>query len=136
MNAIPTDAMTLEVVTPASVVIDATASKVTAEATTGSFSLLPRHVDIVASLVPGLVSFVEGGRERTVAVDGGMLVKQGPAVRIATAEAAEGEGVLALQRALRASLEGPERLERRSRAALARLESDAVRRLIELDDDE
>lgn len=122
----------LEVVTPSEVVIDRQVSKVSAESPQGAFTLLPRHVDFVAVLVPGLIAFVADGDEHLLAVDGGVLVKQGPVVRIATGEAAEGDSVLALQRALRASFEELAEGERRSRAALAQLETDLVRRSMEL----
>lgn len=124
--------MQLEVVTPSETVIDRRVSKVSAESTQGAFTLLPRHIDFVAILVPGLVAFVTDGDEHLMAVDGGVLVKRGPVVRIATGEAAEGDNVLALQRALRASFEELAEGERRSRAALARLETDLVRRSMEM----
>ena len=124
--------MRLQLVTPDSVVLDEEVTKVSAEAPTGAFTLLPRHVDFVTSLVPGLVIYAADDRERMLAVDGGVLVKRGSSVRIATGEAAEGDSVLALQRALRASFAELAETERRSRAALARLETDAVRRLVEL----
>ena len=128
------EVMQLEVVTPSAVVVDQPVSKVTAEATTGSFTMLPRHIDYVAILVPGLLDYVADGEERMMAIAGGVLVKQGRTVRVATSEAAEGDTVLALQRALRASFEELAEGERRSRAAVARLETDAIRRLIALSD--
>jgi hypothetical protein len=54
-------------------------------------------------------------------------------VRIATPDAVPGESVTDLQRALRASFEAIGESERRSRAALAHLETDAIRRLIEME---
>lgn len=130
MNGSPS--MQLRVVTPGEVVIDRRVSKVSTEGPQGAFTLLPRHVDFVAVLVPGLITFVADGEEHLLAVDGGVLVKQGAVVRIATGEAAAGVGVLALQRALRASFEELAEGERRSRAALARLETDLVRRSMEM----
>lgn len=126
--------MHLEVVTPGASVIDEEVSKVSAEASTGAFTLLPRHIDFVATLVPGMVAYVSDGHEHLLAVDGGVLVKRGRSVRIATGEAAEGDSVFALQRALRASFEELAASERRSRSALTHLETDALRRLIELGD--
>lgn len=128
--------MRLEVVTLSETVIDRPVSKVSAESTHGAFTLLPRHIDFVAILVPGLIAFVADGDgdgdEHLMAVDGGVLVKRGPLVRIATGEAAEGDSVMALQRALRASFEELAEGERRSRATLARLETDLVRRSMEM----
>ena len=126
--------MRLQVVTPGAVVIDVTATKVSTEAMNGAFTLLPRHVDFVAALVPGLLSYVADDVERLVAVDGGILVKRGPWVRIATAAAIPGDDVLGLQHALRTSFQESTESERRARAAIAHLETDAVRRLLELED--
>lgn len=130
------DPMHLQVVTPSAVVVDRSVSRVTAESTTGSFTMLPRHVDYVAVLVPGLLDYVTDGEPHTMAVGGGVLVKCGRSVRIATSEAAEGDTPEALQRALRMSFEELAEGERRSRAAIARLETDAIRRLIALSDHE
>jgi F-type H+-transporting ATPase subunit epsilon len=127
-------AMRLQVVTPGAVVVDEPADKVSTEAVDGAFTLLPRHVDFVAALVPGLLTYVHDGIEQLVAVDGGILVKRGRSVRVATAEAIPGEDVVDLQRALRTSFAEVGETERRARAAIAHLETDAVRRLLELED--
>jgi F-type H+-transporting ATPase subunit epsilon len=126
--------MRLQVVTPGAVVIDVAAEKVSTEAMNGAFTLLPRHVDFVAALVPGLLSYVADEVERLVAVDGGILVKRGRSVRVATAAAIPGDDVLGLQRALRATFQESTESERRARTAIAHLETDAVRRLLELED--
>lgn len=126
--------MHLHVVTPGSVVVDAPADKVSTEAADGSFTLLPRHVDMVAALVPGLLTYVLDGIERLVAIDGGILVKRDRSVRVTTGEAIPGDDAADLQRALRASLEDSRETERRTRAAIAHLETDAIRRLMELED--
>lgn len=128
--------MQLTVVTPGAVVVDEPVAKVTAEAIDGSFTLLPRHVDIVTILVSGLVVHVEPdtGTEHVLAVDGGVLVKRRRHVRIATPGAIAGDSVIELQHAMRSSFRELTDHERQSRAALARLETDAVRRLLELEE--
>jgi F-type H+-transporting ATPase subunit epsilon len=124
----------LEVLTPARVVVDDRASTVSAEARNGSFTLLPRHIDFTASLVPGLLTYTVGEQEHLLAVDAGILVKRGPSVRVATGGAVEGDSVLSLQRQLRASFKDTTESEQQTRAALAHLETDAFRRLLELED--
>lgn len=126
--------MRLEVVTPGEVVLDVDVDKVTAESPTGSFTMLPRHVDIAAPLVPGLLEYEREGTEHVIAVDTGVVVKRGPHVQVAVRQAFTGDDVLGLQRALRSSLADLAESERRSRTALVHLETDAVRRLIELED--
>lgn len=129
-------AMELRVVTANAVVVDDHADKVSIEALDGWRTLLPRHVDFVTVLVPGLLAYELDGRERFVAVDGGTLVKRGRTVRVAAPEAIPGEDVLGLQRALRAAFRESTESEQRARTAIAHLETDAIRRLMELEHDD
>lgn len=126
--------MRLEVVTPGGIVVDTDVDKVTAESPVGSFTMLPRHIDLAAPLVAGLLEYERDGIEHVIAVDEGIVVKRGPHVQVAVHQAFTGDDVLGLQRALRSSLADLVESERRSRTALAHLETDAVRRLIELED--
>jgi F-type H+-transporting ATPase subunit epsilon len=84
--------MRLKVVLPNEVLIDTDVTKVVAEAENGMFCLLPRHVDFVAALVPGLLTCVlqDGQQELFFAVDEGTLVKCGPEVRVSTRRAVQG----------------------------------------------
>ena len=49
--------MRLKVMLPTERLVDEEVTKVIAEATNGSFCLLPRHIDFIAPLVPGLLQF-------------------------------------------------------------------------------
>ena len=70
--------MRLKVLLPTKVLIDEPVAKVIAEAENGSFCLEERHIDFVAALVPGLLSFRTPHNEEVfVAVDEGTLVKCG-----------------------------------------------------------
>ena len=71
---------------------------------------------------------------RAGAVYMGHLRVRVPSVRVATGEAIPGEDAADLQRVLNASLEDSSDAERRTRAAIAHLETDAIRRLMELED--
>ena len=124
----------LEVLTPARVVVDERASKVSAEAGNGSFTMLPRHIDFTASLVAGLLTYTVGEEEHLLAVEAGVLVKRGRSIRVATGAAIEGDDVLSMQRRLRASHKDTTESEQRTRKVLAHLETDAFRRLLELED--
>jgi F-type H+-transporting ATPase subunit epsilon len=66
--------------------------QVTAEAENGSFTLLPRHVDFVAALVPGILFYIkEDEQEEFLAVDEGVLVKCGQDVRVSVIAAVWGK---------------------------------------------
>lgn len=124
--------MRLNVFLPTEILVDAEATKINAEGTHGSFCLLPRHIDVVAALVPGLVMFIDQhGQEQLLAVDEGILVKCGDEVRIATGRAVRGTDLTQLQHVIEAEFEALDEHERIARSALARLEANLVRGLIE-----
>jgi F-type H+-transporting ATPase subunit epsilon len=125
--------MQLRVLLPTQVLLDEEVAKVTAEARNGSFCLLPRHVDFVAALVPGLLSFESyRGQEQFLAVDEGVLVKCGSVVTVSTRNAVRGADLGKLRRTIERQFRVLGERERMSRVALARLEADFVRRFLEL----
>jgi F-type H+-transporting ATPase subunit epsilon len=123
----------LKVLLPTEVLVDEDAAKVTAEAHNGSFCLLPRHVDFVAALVPGLLSYESpGGREQFLAVDEGVLVKCGDEVLVSTRRAVRGGDLGTLRETVDAEFSVLDEREKAARASAARLEADLVRRFMEL----
>ena len=125
--------MRLKVLLPTEVLVDQAVTKVIAEAQNGFFCLLPRHIDFVAALVPGLLSFVTAeGREEFVAVDEGVLVKCGPEVLVSTQDAVWGHDLGSLRQAVEERFQVLDEREQEARSALARLEADFVRRFMEL----
>jgi F-type H+-transporting ATPase subunit epsilon len=67
--------MKLKVLLPTEILVDQEVTKVIAEAENGSFCLLPRHIDFVAALPPGILIFESAeGHEEFIAVDEGTLV--------------------------------------------------------------
>ncbi len=125
--------MRLRVLVPETVALDQSVQKVSAEAEDGSFCLLPRHVDFVASLLPGLLSFTDQeGQESFLAVDRGTLVKCGDDVTVSTPRAIRNRPLGELQQAVRELLRVSDERERRAQAALAKIEADLLRRFIEL----
>ncbi len=125
--------MRLRVLLPSRVALDEAADKLSAEAEHGAFTVLPRHVDMVTSLVPGLLSFVRDGRERFLAVDGGVLVKRADDVLVSTGNAVVGEELGRLQRTVDEQFQQLDERERKARSSLMRLEADFVRRFLELE---
>lgn len=124
--------MQLTILSPTEESVDCAVRRVRGEGRHGSFVLLPRHVDTVIGLVPGLLSFVPkaGDDERYVAVDIGVLVKCGDAVRVSVRQAVAGEDLGSLQRAVRERFEHLDETERRVRTALSRLEADFIQQFI------
>jgi F-type H+-transporting ATPase subunit epsilon len=125
--------MELKVLLPTNVLVSESVRKIVAEAENGSFGLLPRHVDYVAPLAAGILSFVtEDEREEFVAIDEGILVKRGDEVLVSTRRAVKGADLGELRQIIDREFRMLEDRERLTRTALARLESNIVRRLMEL----
>lgn len=126
--------MRLKVLLPTEVLIDETVKKVIAEAGNGSFCLLPKHIDFVAALVPGLLSFVSDEDEEIfLAVDEGILVKCGLRVNVSTRNAVLGPDLGTLKQTIEEQFRALDDRERLARSAIVRLEADFVRRFIEME---
>jgi F-type H+-transporting ATPase subunit epsilon len=123
----------LKILTSTEVLFEQEVRRVVAEAGDGSFGLLPRHIDYIAAIVPGLLSCEsEDGEEVFFAVDEGVLVKCGSEVFVSTFNAMKGPDLGEVRRAVRQSFRTSSEREERARAALSRLEADMVRRYLEL----
>ncbi len=123
--------MTLKVILPSGILLNQEAVKVVAEAQNGSFCLLPRHVDFVAALVPGILALTgPDGAETFLAVDEGILVKRGPEVRVSTWNAVQGK-LGELRQAVRQQFRELDEGEQKARRALDRLEASLVRQIVE-----
>ncbi|GAB4334568.1 MAG: F0F1 ATP synthase subunit epsilon [Candidatus Abyssubacteria bacterium] len=124
--------MRLKVLLPAEILIDREVEKVTAEAENGSFTLLPRHIDFVAALVPGILFFTAEGEEEFIAVDEGILIKRADEVLVSTRKAVRGPELGSLRKAIEREFLGRTEREKKSRSASAKIEADLVRRFMEL----
>jgi F-type H+-transporting ATPase subunit epsilon len=126
--------MHLTLLLPTEVLVDEAVTRIVAEADNGFFCLLPRHVDFVAALVPGILYYSNAdGEERYAAVDEGTLVKCGDHVRVSVLNGATGTDLDALHALVADSFLDLDDEERRARSALARLEAGAMRRFIEME---
>lgn len=107
-------------------------SRITAETPRGHFGILPRRLDGVAVLVPGILTFeIDEQGERFVAVDEGLLVKTGRDVTVSVRNAVEGEDLSRLRETVESSFVNLNERERAVRTVLAKLETSFVRRLME-----
>ncbi len=131
----PNDRMRLRILLPTEILVDESVRKINADGLHGNFTLLPRHVDGLSALVPGLLSYhTMNGEERFAAVDGGLLIKQGDEVRVPTRRAVLSADLGQLRRLIAEEFLAIDERERHARSAVARLEVDFVRRLMELED--
>lgn len=123
--------MKLHVLLPIEVLVEEEVSKIVGEGQNGSFCLLPRHVDFVTALVPGILSWTTAAGEQLAAVSEGVLVKSGPNVSISARDGIRGGQLETLQQLVQERFLTLDDRERSARQAVARLEADFFRRFLE-----
>lgn len=106
--------------------------RIVAETPQGSFGLLPRRLDCVAVLEPGILTYeTKAAGEVYIAVDEGILVKAGAEVLVSVRNAIGGTDLGRLREAVTKEFVDLDENERQVRAVLARLESGFVRHFTE-----
>jgi F-type H+-transporting ATPase subunit epsilon len=122
--------MNLKVLLPFEVFAEKTGvSRIVAETREGAFGLLPRRLDCVAALVPGILIYeTESDGEVFVAVDEGVLVKTGPDVLVSVRRALGGADLGQLRDAVAQEYLALNQHEQKVRAVMAKLESGFLRR--------
>lgn len=125
--------MELKILLPAGVLLEEEVAKVTAEAENGFFTMLPRHIDFVSALVPGIFSYLTAdGEERFIALDEGVIVKQGEQVYVSAARAVPGDDLEQLEATVENELKVLDESEKKARSVMSRLEVDTLRRFTRL----
>jgi F-type H+-transporting ATPase subunit epsilon len=125
--------MKLKVLLPTNILVDQEVTKVTAEAKNGSFGILPRHVDFVTILIPGLFSFETEEGEEFLAVAEGVLVKRGTEVIVSVRNAVRGKNLGELRTAVEEQFKTLDDQEKKTRTVIAKFEADFARRFLELE---
>lgn len=123
--------MNLQVLLPFQVFASATdVLRIVAETCEGSFGLLPRRLDCVLALAPGILLYeTQAQGEVCVAVDEGVLVKTGPDVLVSVRRAIAGTDLGLLRAAVEHEFLVQGEDERSLRHVMARLEAGFLRRL-------
>lgn len=126
--------MKLKVLLPSEVFTDELdVSHIVVETTQGSFGLLPRRLDCIAALVPGILIYESPSRgEVFVALDEGVLVKTGQTVVISARRALRGNDLSRLRGLIEAQFMTRDAQEEAMRAAMNRLEAGFMRRFVSL----
>ncbi len=106
--------------------------RIVAQTLQGSLGLLPRRLDCVAALTPGILSYeTESGGENFVAVDAGVLVKAGSQVTISVRRAIAGNDLQQLREAVEKEFLAINEQEQTVRSAMAKLETGLLRRFVD-----
>jgi F-type H+-transporting ATPase subunit epsilon len=125
--------MRLKLLIPTRVVVDQEVTRIVVDAEDGSMCLLPRHIDFLAALVPGILSFDDKeGSEHFAAIDEGILVKRGPEVLVSTRQAVRGVDLGQLRATVREQFAILDDRERAAHTAVAKLEASFLRGYLEL----
>lgn len=123
--------MELRIYLPSGIFLDQRVAKVKGECSEGSFCLLPRHIDYVVATVPSILSYTDlNTREFFLALDNGLLVKQGGRVSIAVRRAVAGE-LGSLHREVVKMIAASQEREKITRSAVAKLEAGFLRRFLD-----
>jgi F-type H+-transporting ATPase subunit epsilon len=129
--------MNLKVLLPFRIFAEKTGvTRIVAETREGSFGILPRRLDCVAALAPGILIYeneIEG--EVYLAVDEGVLIKTGLDVLVSVRNAIAGTDLGKLRDSVEREFLNLDEREQSVRSALAKMESGFIRRLAEFHHD-
>jgi F-type H+-transporting ATPase subunit epsilon len=129
--------MNLKILLPFRVFVEkAGVERIVAETSDGSYGLLPRRLDCVAALVPGILIFeTQADGEVYIAVDEGILVKAGAQVTVSVRNAVEGIDLDALHETVTKEFLSLDEQARSVRRVMAKMESGFIRRFMEFHDE-
>jgi F-type H+-transporting ATPase subunit epsilon len=133
----PLPLMNLKVLLPFQIFAEKTGvSRIVVETPAGSFGLLPRRLDCVAALAPGILTYeTDAEGEVYLAVDEGVLVKTGPEVRVSVRRALGGTDLGQLRDAVEREFLTLDEHEQSVRSVMAKMESGFIRRFAEFQHD-
>jgi len=127
----PPDRMNLRILLPFQSFLDiGGVSSIVVETRDGSLGVLPRRLDCVAALKPGILTYrAEGAGEAFVAVDEGMLIKVGGDVRVSVRRATGGNDLARLREDVKQEYLTATAEEMSMRAVMAKIETTLLSRL-------
>ncbi len=129
--------MNLKVLLPFRVFVEINeVTRIVAETPDGFFGLLPRRLDCVAALTPGILIYeTEAEGEVYLAVDGGVLVKTGAEVLVSVRRAIRGTDLGQLRATVEQEFLILDEREQEMRVVMAKLESGFLHRFVSLQHD-
>lgn len=125
--------MKIKLVLPYRTLLDQPVDKITAPGTAGSFQILPKHIDVVWSLQPGILTLTRDNHDEYFAIQQGTLVKEGDTVFVSTFQAVKGESLEKLHQTLMENLQKMDEREKKANEVLVKLETDTIRRFMEIE---
>jgi F-type H+-transporting ATPase subunit epsilon len=111
-------------------------SRIVVETLEGSFGLLPRRLDCVLALAPGILTYVCGNEDANandgevyLAVGSGVLVKAGPEVLVSVRRAVMGKNLHQLRDSVEQDLTDLDERDQNVRSVMEKLEAGFLHRL-------
>lgn len=131
------ESMQLKILLPFRVFADVhEVKRIVAETPRGSFGILPRRLDCVGALAPGIFTYeTEEDGEVHVAIDRGILVKAGSEVLVSVRKAVGGRELGELHQAVEEQFRQLDEHEREVRSVTVKLETRFIRQFQELNRD-
>ncbi len=126
--------MELRIILPEKTYWQGKVKKVTGEAVNGFFCLLPRHVDFLTVMVPGIFfALTDSNQDIYIAINEGLLIKAREQVTLSVRGAIKGDNLGNLLRQVEENFMKINEQERGARNALQKLEADFIRRFLDLE---
>jgi F-type H+-transporting ATPase subunit epsilon len=98
-------------------------AQVVMETSEGSYGLLPHRLDCVAAMVPGIFTYEIEGKMHYLAVDQGILIKEGTQVIVSVRNAIGGSDLGKLRESVEKEFLDMDENEKTIRRAMAKIES-------------
>ena len=124
--------MRLKFILPYKTILDMDVEKITAPGSNGDFQILPKHIDATWTLRSGILH-IEAGKDFYYAINQGVVVKQGDIVYLSTMQAIAGKSLSELSQTVEDTFKTIDEKERQAREVLIRLETETIRKFMELD---
>jgi F-type H+-transporting ATPase subunit epsilon len=126
--------MKLKILLPTEIFLETEINKITVEGENGHFTLLPRHIDFVSALVPGILVFqTEKNESEFIAIDEGILVKCDQEVLVSVGNAIKGDSLATLQQTVENNFKLVNEQDKKAKKVAASLEASLIRRFVEFD---
>jgi F-type H+-transporting ATPase subunit epsilon len=129
------DSFQLTLLLPDQIVLSTPVTRVGGEAVNGSFVVLPRHIDFVTALVPGILYYLDDNDDdhpHYAAIDRGILVKRNGTVWVSVLQAMLGDDLEHLDQVVEQEFRQLSEQQKQTQTALTRLELSFMRGLVDL----
>lgn len=120
--------MKFKIILPDELLLEEDVSSITVETVHGYITMKPAHIDYLAAVVPGVLSYFDHDqKEKYLAVDQGILVKKGKLVSISLKNAIKGKDLNSLKETVEKEFKKLLESEKKARTALEKLEAKFIK---------